>query len=1084
MTRALYPLPVGALLGASAGSGGVLALGLLLSLLGAGTDSPERSSAADGDDLPVETSSPSTVSPSAIAPASKRAAEIARLDEEARAPVTEVRLAPSAAGVLGAWLLAGPFRAAATQPLTSLPAGLSVDEKKIAASLGTAFGGARDLGTKQRPPAKWIVGSAGPPLLGGGASQDPGSDGSRTIDLKTTLEDATGSELIAYAAGRLHVERAGRHYLMLGVDDGIRIFVDGAVVYTRDDARPVRDDDDIVPLDLTAGDHDIVLKLHQRDGAWRFRAKIVDGSLAPPIGAYLTLPGTSATDAQALAARMSWLVVDRAFDAHSTPPRYRPLVTVRYPEGAPRGVPLPVSVKLSGVPEASAFDVRAGSVAVTSSGVTDLVVALPAIDPWSGTATLEANVAGRVVKSSIFARPQSEQALARMDRALAKIKGDEPWLVPGSLDSVHFLVKRLARFVARGDQDAEAQLEDAKEIDRLAANLEKGVDPYEGRTGMMRRAVVTPLDGAPSELGLYVPPSYKPGDTRKLPLVVGLHGMNSYPISMMRALFGLDEEKKEPYWKDRRPLVPPPTAGGFGNQALVPNVIDAFVITPYAHGNTMYREIGEDDVLHMIQWARSVFPIDDTRISITGPSMGGIGSASIPLHFPHVFSSAEPLCGYHSYMIRPDIGPRPKRPWEKLAIEERSNVYWAENGEHLPLWIIHGTRDLPETNSGVLIERYEKLKYSIKHDHPDAGHNVWGVTYADLKGMKWLLSQRLDPHPSHVRFRTMKPRYGTSAWVRIDELSEPTSATGGWADVDARVKTKSAITLTTTGVSAMTLTRDDKLIEPHATLSVSADGTSLSFDEAEPVILHKNGAGVWEKGPAFHPVHHPVKSGHVAGPLRDAFHEPLLFVYGAGDDSTRGKEPGTDETRANERVARAFANPPGGIPMSYPVMSDEEFLAKKEPLAHDRVLFLVGRTNKVLAALDALATSNGAPFPIHVDSTGVTIGKEKIIGKELGAAFVHPNPAREDRYVVVVEGADTLGTLRALSLPELLPDFMVWDESITPARGQLMLNGASFRAAGTFRNDWSLPASIVDPLAKIRPAAATASPQAEMTSTP
>ena len=126
---------------------------------------------------------------------------------------------------------------------------------------------------------------------------------------------------------------------MLGVDDGVRVSVDGRVVLTRDDGRPVRDDDDIVPLDLAAGDHAIVLKLHQRDGAWAFRARFVDATLAPPAGAYLRLPGTNADDARTLAAKMSWVSLDRGFDGTVEPPRYRPKLTVRFPEGAPRGVP-------------------------------------------------------------------------------------------------------------------------------------------------------------------------------------------------------------------------------------------------------------------------------------------------------------------------------------------------------------------------------------------------------------------------------------------------------------------------------------------------------------------------------------------------------------------------------------------------------------------------------------------------------------------------------------------------------------------------------------------------------------------------
>jgi poly(3-hydroxybutyrate) depolymerase len=964
-----------------------------------------------------------------------RSLDLARLDEEARAPAVDVRLAPSPSGVLGAWLVAGPFKAS-PHALEAAPAG--VDERKLTPVANGIVGGERDLGSgKRKPPARWRLVSSGPPPVGI-AAQDPGSAGSRTIDLKANLEDGAGSDLVAYAAGRIHIEKAGRHYLLLGVDDGVRVTVDGAVVSSRDDARPLRDDDDVIALDLDAGDHDVVLKLHQRDGAWAFRAKLVDASLAPSPGSYLALPGTTADDARELAARMSWLVVDRAFDGRSTPPRYRPVLTVRYPEGAPRGVPIPVAAKLGGVPDTMAFDVRAGSVAVTASGVSDLVVALPPIDPWTGgNGTLESTVAGRVVRSTILSRPQSEQALVRAERALARWTGDEAWLKPGSLDSVRHLARRLSRFVARGDGDTEAQVEEARELDDLAANLERSVDPYEGRSGMMRRALVTPFDGAPSEVGLYVPPSYKPGEGRRYPLVVGLHGMNSYPMSMMRALFGLDDEKKEPGWKDRHPVPP----GG-----LPP--VDAFVITPYAHGNTMYREIGEDDVLYMMQWATKLFPIDETRITVTGPSMGGIGSASLPFHYPHVFAAAAPLCGYHSYVIRADIASRPKRPWEKLLLEERSNVYWAENGEHLPLWIVHGTLDLPEANSGVLIERYEKLNYSIKHDHPETGHNVWGPTYGELKGMKWLLSQRLDPHPPHVRFRTMRTRYATSAWVTIDELAGEAS----WADVDARVKSKTAITLTTKGVAAMTLARDEKLVDPRAPIGVTADGTTLSFDEGEPLVFHKGPGGTWAKGAPTH--ERAVKRGHVSGPIRDVFHEPLLFVYGAEEDA-----------RANEHVARGFADRPG-IPTAYPVISDTEFLARKEPLANDRALFLVGRTNKVFAALDSAAANARAPFPLHVESGAVTLGKERFTGSGLGGAFIYPNPLRPDRYVVAVAGADVPGTLRALSLPDLLPDFVVWDEGVVPARGQILLGAGSLRAGGFFLNDWSLPAATGDPLAK------------------
>lgn len=909
----------------------------------------------------------------------------ADLDAEARAPATEAQIAPAPDGAVGAWLVAGPFKSRPNGIVASAP------------SKGAAVAGST---------VRWAVASSG---------EGP-------IDLKRALA-ATDKDVLGYAAGALHVAAPGRYLLVLGVDDGVRVFVDGSEAYVRDEARPFRDDDDVVPLDLSAGEHTIVLELHQRAARWVFRARITDAALGPAAGAYLRLPGTNAGDARALAARMSWVSLDRAFDAAASPPVYRPRLTVRFPEGAPRGVPLAVSAKI-----ASDLDLAAGGVPVGSAGVSELVVALPPLAPAPSGVTVEATVAGRVVRATLPPRPTTERALARAARALAGVPSEAPWLAEGSLESVRLLSARLQRFVARGDSDVSAQSEEARELDALAAALEKRTDPYADRRGIMRRAIASTIDDELVELGLYVPPSYRPDASRKYPLVVTLHGLNSYPMSMMRAVFGFDDEKKPSAWKDRHPVAVPP--------------FDAFVVTPYARGNTMYRELGEDEVMRVIDWVERTYPIDTTRVSITGPSMGGIGAASIPLHFPHVFSAAAPLCGYHSQLIRHDVVGRPIRPWERFLAEERSNVFWAENGEHLPMWIVHGTRDLPVANSGVLIERYEKLGYSIKHDHPEAGHNVWQWTYGTQKGLEWLVDKRLDTRPTHVRFKTTRTRWGTSAWVTVDEMEAP----GAWADVDAKARDRTHVAVTTKGAGALTLARAPGILDARAPVEVSIDGDALSFDEGEPLVLHR-AAGAWKKGPR--PVAGIRKRGTIEGPLRDVFHEPVLFVYAASGE----------EAPVAERVARAMAKVRGGVDVSYPVTSDAEFFARGEPLAHDRALFLVGRDNRVLAEIEA----KSAPFPIRVDAEGVRVGAERITGREVGAAFIRPNPLRPDRYVVVVAGADAAGTLRALSLPDLVPDFVVWDESLAPARGQILLGSGSVRAAGFFGLDWSLPGSFADP---------------------
>jgi predicted esterase len=675
-----------------------------------------------------------------------------------------------------------------------------------------------------------------------------------------------------------------------------------------------------------------------------------------------------------------------------------------------------------------------------ATGAGESVATLPAfvgdaakID--DGDFLYDVGVAGRSVKLAFHPRRAVREAVARADRALAAVDRAAAWLRPGSLDSVEHARARLARFTQAGDGDTEALDAEARELSDLAAALEAKRDPYADRTGAMRRALRSPIDGEPSELGFYAPTNPEPD--KKYPLIVALHGMNGRAMAMLRWLFGYDDPGHDQDWEDRHMPSPLPR-------------LQAYVISPDAHGNAMYRTLGEEDVMNAVRWAMTNYPIDPQRVTITGPSMGGIGTASIAFHHPSVFTAAEPLCGYHSYFIRRDYGGRPVRPWEKLIAEERSNISWAFNGMRIPLWIVHGKKDLPEANSGVLIDRYKELGYPLKHDHPDLGHNVWSETYENLKGASWLLWHKKNQHPKSVRFRTVRLRYGESAWVHIDELASPSA----WGEIDARVRGRDTIEISTKGVSVLRLDRDAELLDAGP-VTVRVDGAALTFAPGEPLVLRRDDA-TWKSGAPTHAS--AYKHGDVTGPIRDVFHAPLLFVYGASDPA---------QTRANEEVARAWAYVRWGVRVKYPVMSDAEFFARGESLANDRALFLVGNaaSNRVVRELEP-------SLPIKIDGASVVVGTQKITGDQLGTAFIRPNPKRADRYVVVVEGVDALGTWRSLSLPELLPDFLVYDAGVAPARGQQLLSAGVARAGGFFENDWSLPTDIADPSASTRLAGA------------
>ena len=140
--------------------------------------------------------------------------------------------------------------------------------------------------------------------------------------------------------------------------------------------------------------------LHRRGLARSLRARVLDAQLQPPRGASWMLPGATGDDARSLAGRMSSISLDRGLGATS----YQPVLTVRFPGGAPRGVRLNVRARLMRTDATDAvgsvFDVDAGDVPFDDRTVGSLVVKLPRVaseevedDDW----TVHVEVAGRTI---------------------------------------------------------------------------------------------------------------------------------------------------------------------------------------------------------------------------------------------------------------------------------------------------------------------------------------------------------------------------------------------------------------------------------------------------------------------------------------------------------------------------------------------------------------------------------------------------------------------------------------------------------------------------------------------------------------
>jgi hypothetical protein len=338
----------------------------------------------------------------------------------------------------------------------------------------------------------------------------------------------------------------------------------------------------------------------------------------------------------------------------------------------------------------------------------------------------------------------------------------------------------------------------------------------------------------------------------------------------------------------------------------------------------------------------------------------------------------------------------------------------------------------------VLIDKYKALGYSVEHEHPWIGHNVWTKAYDQLGGYNWLSQQTRPEHKKRVLHKTNSLRYPDNAWVHMRDISGDVA----FASIDASIVDPTQITVSTERVEAFSLDRDSELVSATAPTRVTVDGTLLTFDPAQPIAAYRS-SGTWIAGTKPDTTGLSKRAG-LAGPMRDIFFEPIVFVYGTLDPA---------QTRANRDVARAWARIKWGVDIRYPIISDREY---EESIGEDHALVLVGNSdsNSVVQSLESSLPFRVSGKSILLANEGGTLKEWK--GKDLGVAFIYPNPKHPARYVLVLEGTSAWGTFRSIALPELIPDYMVFDPRIAGARGQVVLGGAPTLAAGFFRKDWTL----------------------------
>ncbi|MCX8065903.1 MAG: hypothetical protein N3G21_12150 [Candidatus Hydrogenedentes bacterium] len=94
-------------------------------------------------------------------------------------------------------------------------------------------------------------------------------------------KDEECSNICAFALANIKITEAQESYLLLGSDDGYRLWVNGELIDAKNVDRGMKVDEEKLPIKLLPGSNKILLQITQIRGGWNFCARLVDKENKP-----------------------------------------------------------------------------------------------------------------------------------------------------------------------------------------------------------------------------------------------------------------------------------------------------------------------------------------------------------------------------------------------------------------------------------------------------------------------------------------------------------------------------------------------------------------------------------------------------------------------------------------------------------------------------------------------------------------------------------------------------------------------------------------------------------------------------------
>ncbi|KAA5540740.1 prolyl oligopeptidase family serine peptidase [Roseiconus nitratireducens] len=475
---------------------------------------------------------------------------------------------------------------------------------------------------------------------------------------------------------------------------------------------------------------------------------------------------------------------------------------------------------------------------------------------------------------------------------------------------------------------------------------------------------------------------------------------------------------------------------------------DTFVLHPYGRYSNAFKFAGEIDVLEALDHVASHLPVDASRISARGFSMGGAACWQFATHYADRFFAANPGAGFSETpeflksFQGEDLSQTPA--YQRTLWQWYDCPPWARNLIQCPTVAYSGEIDRQKQAADVMEATLADEGIDLMHIiGPQTAHKIHPDSKVEIERRMNQLAQTADARfPTTVDFTTTMLRYHKMHWVDVRGLQQHWKP----ATVRATLSSDAAgsrIAVQTNNVTHLTLNfpagQWSGAFPGRPEITIDGDtisGGAVGSDRSWKVRLQLD-SGHWavadSKDTSLR------KRPGLQGPIDDAFMDSFLFVTPTGTSSDRAFE-----TWCQSELKHAQTHWRKHFRGDVRQVRDVD-LSPQQIAENHLILFGDAESNTVLASI-------ADRLPVRWSDDAIRLGDQQVPKAGHAVVLIYPNPLNPDRYIVLNSGFtfreyDYLNNAR--QTPKL-PDWAILD--IT--RGATARDAGQVRSAGFFDESW------------------------------